>query len=334
MRVEAVGKVHAEEHAASVAQAVVAYAFGDHLLRGDVRGCLRNTLVGEHAHLLFRERAHQRAGLVGEFDVFDGERCEFEAEALVPAAGVTAFGGNDGGDFSRVSGQLRDAKFIGHAVDGGDEGMEQLRDELLAAARVIERIVRDVCRNERADESVGVRDLDRKRAVCEDFKIGAVVLVVVRQRSAGAEFKAANLAQVDERDLLVLGAHAGESDAFGGLVEQDLADARVLAVGCIEYGQLPIAVFEAAGCGDDLFDARLAEDERGCVFGNEDHGAVGQYVLRSVVRSVTVLFVLSDSGGYGGVFVERGCGDDVFPLIGEYAADGIERGIENSHINS
>ena len=172
-------------------------------------------------------------------------------------------GGDVGGDGGGLPGQLRDAEPGRKAIDGSDERVQELRGELAARLRIVDGVAGDVGGHERADEQGRIAHLHRKGAVGVHLQVGAVEEIVVGQRPARAEADAADLAQVHERDALVVGGDAAEGEALGGLAEQRFPDAHVRAVLRVEHRGLAVAVLVAAGRGDDLLDAGLAEHERG-----------------------------------------------------------------------
>ncbi len=106
-------------------------------------------------------------------------------------------------------------------------------------------------------------------------------------------------------------------EAFADLPEDGFADvvAREHAFGAAG------AVFIPAGLGDDAFDARLVEDERGRVLGDIDARAVGDDGGRMLgVRSAPLIRFLVDARHERHMFAELADRDDVEPLIGEGAA--------------
>ena len=107
-----------------------------------------------------------------------------------------------------------------------------------------------------------------------NLKVGTVEEVVVGKGAARAELDAANLAQVDKADALLVWSHAREADALSDLAEEDVAKAVLGAVLLVKDAQLPVAIFVTARLGDDALDATAAVDEASSAFRHLDDGAV------------------------------------------------------------
>lgn len=193
--------------------------------------------------------------------------------------------------------------------------------------RAVECVVARVRGEEVPDERDSVDDPKGERSERQELQIGSVEPVVINHRPARAEFEAANLAQVNESEILLIRGLTAVAKAVDGLAHNRGSES---VTG--KDARLARPVLVPTRLRDNILDASLAEDEGRGVLGDKDLRAVRNDISRALeVRPTPVIGLLIDARSDHRVLIEVPGGNDVLPLIRESAAESTSERLNDSH---